>query len=236
MALTQKLVVLKYSFPGAEEWYPIGSAFTDEAGNYNTQWLNTATGTFTLRVEWKGDGTIPSASANVTLMSLPSQNGVFFVESNSTVTALAFNSTSSELNFNVSGPSDTLGYVKATVAKSLLPNGTDAKIYLDGNQFSYNLQETAEFWLFTFTYHHSMHTVSIDLSSDKASTAPFDGKNSVWILAAVAIFSLVLVFGIFLQKSKVKKSSTAKSRCRGETRRTRKSQLKPRSPTWSLKT
>jgi hypothetical protein len=202
VGLPNELVVLKYTFPGAEEWYPIGSAYTDTAGNYSIQWVNIATGAFTLRAEWEGNSDLPRASANVTLNSLPSQNGVFFGESNSTVTSLAFNSTTSELSFTVSGPSGTSGYVKATVAKSLLPNGAETTIYLDGNQLSYELHETADSWVFTFNYHHSMHTVTIDLSLNQTPENPFVGEDSVWILAVVAATLLILVLGVFLQKKK----------------------------------
>ena len=44
VGLPNELVVLKYTFPGVKEWYPIGSAYTDTAGNYSIQWVNTATG------------------------------------------------------------------------------------------------------------------------------------------------------------------------------------------------
>lgn len=202
VGLPNELVVLKYTFPGVKEWYPIGSAYTDTAGNYSIQWVNTATGAFTLRAEWEGNSDLPRASANVTLNSLPSQNGVFFVESNSTVTSLAFNSTTSELSFTVSGPSGTSGYVKATVAKSLLPNGAETTIYLDGNQLSYELHETADSWVFTFNYHHSTHTVTLDLSLNQTPENPFVGEDSVWILAVVASTLLILVLGVFIQKKK----------------------------------
>ena len=55
-------------------------------------------------------------------MPVTSENGQsdFSVESNSTVTDLAFNSASQELSFTVSGPSGTTGYVDAYKAKSLM--------------------------------------------------------------------------------------------------------------------
>lgn len=202
LALANELIMLTYSFPGAEEWYPIGSTYTDADGNYNAQWINTATGTFTLKAEWKGNNSFPEASATVTLNSLPSQVGVFFVESNSTVNSLAFNSTSAELHFTVSGPNGTSGYVKATVAKSLLPDGAGAKVYLDGKQLSYELQETLDSWVFAFSYQHSAHIVTLDLKPDWPAISPFDSENSVLILGAIAASCLILLFGIFIQKKR----------------------------------
>jgi hypothetical protein len=194
--------VIEYTFPGADEWYPIGSTYTDATGNYLSQWLNTATGAFTLRAEWKGNRTHLGASANVTLNSLPAQNGVFFVESNSTVTSLAFNSSSNELSFTVSGQSGSSGYVKATVAKSLLANGESIKISLDGDQLKYELHETIESWIYVFSYQHSAHRVTLALSTTQTSTLPFDDDTAVWILIPIAIIAIVLVLGIYHQKRK----------------------------------
>jgi hypothetical protein len=195
-------VVLKYTFPGAEEWYPIGSTYTDATGNYLSQWVNTATGTFTLRAEWKGNRTHLGAYANMTLNSLPAPNGVFFVESNSTVNSLAFNSTSNELSFTVTGPSGTSGYVKATVAKSVLSNGANIKIFIDGKQLSYKLLEMPDSWLYSFDYQHSEHLVTLNLSPSQAMENPVQDENSVWILITVGMASLFLVLGISLQRKK----------------------------------
>jgi hypothetical protein len=88
---------------------------------------------------------------------------VFSVESNCTVSALAFDTTSSELGLTVSGPSRTRGYVKVTIAKSLVENATNVKVYLDGNQSEYSIAPTDDSWLLVFNYTHSTHRVAIDL-------------------------------------------------------------------------
>jgi hypothetical protein len=72
--------------------------------------VNTASGTFTLKAEWNGDNEYLRAFPTTMLSFLPYKNQqVFFVESNSTVAALAFNSTSSELSFTVNGTSENRG-------------------------------------------------------------------------------------------------------------------------------
>jgi hypothetical protein len=223
-ALANEPVVLTYTFPSAETWYPISSAFTDDAGNYHVQWINSATGTFILRAEWKGNDTHPGAYTNMTLNSLPLQNrGVFFVESNSTVTSLAFNSTSSELSFTVTGPSGTTGYVKMSIAKDLLPNGENLKVYLDGRQLNYALAENADSWLLTFTYSHSTHRLTVNLPANPASTdftpPPSTGNTTtstppnsamqpardhgIWIaLIAIACIMAPATAGIALRRKK----------------------------------
>jgi hypothetical protein len=108
--LPNKTVTLSYILSGNSNSVPIGSDTTNSAGEYNIQWVNTASGTFILTVEWNGDTVYQPSSNASTLNFLPFQNpSVFWVESNSSVTALAYNSASSELSFSVTGASETTG-------------------------------------------------------------------------------------------------------------------------------
>ena len=208
--LTNELVILKYTFAGAEEWCPISSTYTDAYGNYSAQWLNTATGAFTLRAEWKGNGTLLGAFANVTLNSLPlSDHSVFSVESNSTVTSLTFNSSTSELSFTVSGVSNTTGYVKATIGKELLPNAQDLRVYLDGKQLQYSLKEATDAWLIQFSYSHSTHQVSLVLPTNKSSS--LISQNTLEQAASIALLSAVIALGVgFLIHFKKRPKEAAK--------------------------
>jgi hypothetical protein len=186
IGLSNEPVILQYTFPGADQWYPISSAFTDDAGNYAVQWINTATGSFTLKATWKGNATHLNASSTVTLNSLPYQEkNVFVVESNSTVTALAFNSTTSELSFRVSGPSGTEGYVRVTIAKNLVSNAADMKVTLDGKQLSYNLTETEDTWVLLFNYSHSTHFVSVYLPTSAISISTPEPSASLLPSASI---------------------------------------------------
>jgi len=72
-ALQGKLVTLSYSITG-NEWVPIGSGTTNDAGEYNIQWVNTASGTFTLKVEWIGNDDYLGANATTTLSFPHHQN------------------------------------------------------------------------------------------------------------------------------------------------------------------
>jgi hypothetical protein len=201
--LQNELVVLSYTFAGANSSFPISSSLTDEAGNYNMQWIANASGTFTLEVSWSGNSLYAGASNSTTLSLLPYENEqLFFVESNSTVTALAFNSTSSELSFSVSGPSNTTGYVKATIAKSLIQNSNNIRVYLDGNELNYSLTSTANSWLLQFTYSHSTHQVSVQLAASKTSS-PLPGiDNWAWIVLPVVIAVFALLGAVIWRKKK----------------------------------
>jgi len=160
-ALQDKLVTLSYSITG-NDWVPIGSGTTNAAGEYNIQWVNTASGTFTLKVKWIGNDDYLRASANTTLSFLPHQSqNIFFVESNSTVSALTFNNTNAELSFTVSGSSGTSGYVKATISKDLLYTEGDWIVLVDEQPVIPTVNENANNTYLYFTYGHSTKTVEI---------------------------------------------------------------------------
>jgi hypothetical protein len=193
--LQNRIVVLSYTFSGADAWIPISSALTDEQGNYDIQWLNSASGTFTLKVEWSGDSACLSTSNTTTLSFLPYQKQqVFLVESNSTVYGLAFNNETSTLNFNVTGPSGTTGYVKATISKSLLTNAKDLQVFMDGNQLNYSMTSEVDSWAVTFYYHHSTHQIGIRLETNQSTTEFL--SSDVILITIIALLGTVLAIEI----------------------------------------
>ena len=189
--LQNKTIILSYTFQGADSWIPISSGFTDEQGKYNIQWINSASGTFTLKTEWNGDSFFNEVSNTTSLSFLPIQNQqAFFFESNSTVYALAFNNETSTLSFNVTGPTGTTGYVKASIPKSLLTNGENLQAYLDGNQLNYSVSAFGDSWVFIFNYSHSTHQISLHLETNASLTQPLG--NEVILIAIVALLGTVL--------------------------------------------
>ena len=191
--LQNKTVILSYTFQGADSWIPISSGFTDDQGKYNIQWINSASGTFTLKTEWKGDSTFNDVINTTSLSFLPIQNQkIFFFESNSTVYALAFDNETSTLSFNVTGPSGTTGYVKASIPKSLLTNGDNLQAYLDGKQLNYTIAALGDSWVFTFNYSHSTHQISLHLETNAQPTQPVGSE--VILIAIIALFGSVLAF------------------------------------------
>jgi hypothetical protein len=201
--LQDKSVTLSYALADSDSWVPVGSGITDSAGEYGIQWVNTASGTFTLKAGWNGNGEYLGASATTTLSFLPYQNQqVFFVESDSAVSALAFNSTSSELSFTVSGPDGTAGYVKVTIAKSLVANAADIKVYLDGNQLNYDVTSNTDSWLLSFTYTHSTHNVMVSLATNEAG-GTFLG-NALILIAVVIAIAVAGAIGLIVWRKKKK--------------------------------
>jgi hypothetical protein len=189
--LQNKTVVLSYTFSGANFWIPISSGLTDEQGNYVIQWINSASGTFTLKTEWRGESLFIGTSNTTTLSFLPYQNKqVFLFESNSTVYDLAFNNQTSTLSFNVTGPSGSTGYVIATISKTLLTNGENLQVYMDGKQLNYSVASTLNSWIVTFNYSHSTHQISIQLESNVLSTQPFG--NTAILIVIITLFCIFL--------------------------------------------
>jgi hypothetical protein len=146
---------------------------------------------------------IPNATATPT--PLPN-NGTgqipFFVESNSTVTKLFFNSTNSELSFTVSGESGTTGYTEITIAKSLVSSIQDVKVYLDGNQLNFAITEKGDSWLLRFTYTHSTHDIVVSLATSQESQ-PWQSEAILIVAIIVLIVGLVLgLLVIFMKRRK----------------------------------
>lgn len=198
--LTNEIVVLSYTFPGIEKWVPITSSRTNMAGEYSVYWANTASGDFALKAEWSGNATHQAASNTTSISVLPYQNeAVFFVESNSTVTSLIFNSASSEFGFSVSGLSGTSGYARISIAKGLLASVEDLKVLLDGKLLDYSAVSTGDSWIVTFCYSHSTHEISMQLASNGVSV--INGQESwLWIALTVATLSIAALGVAFFKR------------------------------------
>jgi hypothetical protein len=129
-------------------------------------------------------GTSPSTTPEVSTSPAVNQNGIE-IYSNSTVSFFSVNTTASEVSFVVSGPTGSMGCTQIIIAKSFMTN-SDFKVYVDGNETSYQLEEKETSWALRFTYHHSEHQVTISTSSH--------GVNSVlpeWVGTAAIILVVI---------------------------------------------
>jgi uncharacterized repeat protein (TIGR02543 family) len=148
---------------------------------------------------WSGDGSGTGSTRSVTVtgnMSVTATFSVytpFSIVSNSTVTQLAFDSTSKVLEFTVSGPSGTFGFTNVTIAKTLISDITTLNITFDGKQMNYTVNDLTYSWSIYFTYHHSTHRVVMDFVSQQTET-PSAPSNAV----AVAIIGLAIVISATL--------------------------------------
>jgi hypothetical protein len=110
---------------------------------------------------------------------------------------LAFNSTSQELSFTATGATGTTGYVEVCIAKSLIQDPANLKVYLDEKQLNYTSTQTEESWIIYFTYHHSTHTVTLSMGMTQPKLFQ---ETIVTVIATVAV--LVAIVGIAIKRRK----------------------------------
>jgi len=201
--LEDKAVSLFYT-SGDNPWFLISSDKTDQFGLYSVQWIPPATGYFQIMAQWAGNVTHLGASNSTTLNTLPYQNRyVFSVESNSTISELSFNTTSQELSFVATGPTGTNGYVKITLAKSLVSDATGIKVYVDNESINYSVKSFGDSWLLLFEYLHSSHTVTLVLNLDGFSGTTFLGLEWwIWVVIIVMISAMIITIAAVLAKRK----------------------------------
>jgi len=199
VALTNENVVLSYSFQGIDGWIPISSSNTDTNGEYMIQWANTATGYFALKIQWSGNQAHLGCQNSTTVNILPYEdNKVFFVQSNSTLTALSFNSTAAELAFSVTGPSETQGYTQVFLEKSLISNPEGLKVLLDDAQIDYVLTALDDAWLITIYYSHSTHEITMQFQNETENS--MNQNPLLWIGLTVAVICIAFIAAIVTVK------------------------------------
>ena len=159
--LQDSRVTLSHKIEG-DNWIPIDFGTTNTVGEYNIQWINTAFGIFTLKVEWKGNDNYLGATNTTTLGFLPCQNQKFFlVESNRTISELSFNNTNKELSFKVTGSTRTTGYVRAAIPKDLLDTEDNWSVLVNDNPVTSTVNEDANNTYVHFTYGNSIENIEI---------------------------------------------------------------------------
>jgi len=205
-------ILLSYSVNGGKSWVDLTLVQTGADGSYYAEWKPSVTGYYSLKAVYEGNENYSAANAVVNFVVEPFQEqNVFSLNSNSTLKEFAFNSSSRELSFSVSGESGTTGYVNVNIPKSLVNEVSTLKVYLDGNQTEYSYQAQDEGWLLYFTYHHSTHLVAINLgSSSTVETTQVLGLGvaEIAILAFMGILAAVAVlvgFGVFKKRETTEK-------------------------------
>jgi hypothetical protein len=192
---------------------PYGHVFPLPAPTYDFYFEGTTSGWSSTQTITIGEGQMwtpspattptpaPTATPLPSSIPVPGQS-YFFVESNSTISELFFNSTSAELSFTVSGETATAGYVKVTIAKSLVSNVQDIKAYIDGEKLDVTITSDQDAWLLSFNYMHSTHNVRISLATNTATTTFLGIENGIWIGAVVIIIVIGASLLVYFKKRK----------------------------------
>jgi hypothetical protein len=207
--LGDREVILSYMIPGTAVWNPFSSVNTDGNGVFSASWIPTATGNFMVKAEWQGDENYSAAYSvkNVSVLRGAEEN-LFMAESNSTLSSLSLNSTSNEINFTVSGPSGTTGYVRFLLSKSLLNDPADVKVYKDGVLTNCTVTSVGDQTILYITYSHSSHEMRISLpeyaeAGDSGNSSSEVSVILLYVLGGVviaAVIALPLIVVALLRK------------------------------------
>jgi hypothetical protein len=193
----------------------IASFNTTVDGNYYAEWMPLASGgNYSINVSWEGNEDFTRAEASINLAFTPQEEKyVFSVISDSAVSELAFNSTNKILGFTLEGTSGTTGFANVTIAEDLIAEKAGLKVYLDGNQTDYTATSSDAAWLLHFTYQHSTHNVTINLS--QSATPFFETPLGIaTIVGIVVVVVLGVTVGFYKKGYRLKKYANTPSRTR----------------------
>ncbi len=195
-------ILFSYSVNNGASWIDLTLVNTSGDGSFVVLWTPSVTGNYLINATWAGNSQYPQTSTVVNFAITPyDQQNAFSVTSNSTLTAFSFDSQAQTLDFQVSGATNTTGYVDLYIPKSLINDTSNLRIRLDGTPIIYTVHSAGDAWLVSFTYHHSNHKVSVDLSGVPAVQPDLSMQFLVFI-SVVAIIGAITAVGFFIQKRK----------------------------------
>ncbi len=165
-------IFLSYSVTDGYSWNNITAVSTSNWGTFWSVWDIPVSGYFILKAEFSGNSEYYSTSKTSNYAVTPYLENLFFVSSNSIISALGFNSASKQLSFSVEGPSGIIGHVDCYIPKELVSNITKVKAYFDGDQIGFQFALTNDSWVISFPYNHSFHQVTINLDVPQPTPTP----------------------------------------------------------------
>jgi hypothetical protein len=201
-AIANEPVLLSYSVSNGLSWIDLTTANTDSNGAFTVSWNAQVSGNYLVKATYIGNSVYSDTSTTVNFVVAPfEQENVFSVTSNSTITALYFNSTSNQLSFSTNGASGSTGYVDIYIPKSMVADASSLEVSLDGTPLTYAVTSQNDAWLVSFTYHQSSHRVTINLDSNVVAVAE-NGTSPLVIVGAVAGVVAIMVVAILVWQRK----------------------------------
>jgi len=201
--LASKAVQLYYSNNGGANWESLTLVNSGNDGKFSAVWVSSASGNFVLKAVSEANSEYNQATTqfNFVISETPDKN-VLSVTSNSTITEFEFNSVTNKISFKAAGTTDTKGYVAINVPKTLVGDISNLKVYLDGNEVTFNSELQIDTWVITIYYTHSAHTIVMDLSGSGASNVDNQplGQLPIYEIAIIAIVIIAVVAVAVLKK------------------------------------
>ncbi|MCW4028718.1 MAG: hypothetical protein NWE92_03625 [Candidatus Bathyarchaeota archaeon] len=203
-SLPQEPLEFAYRVLGDVAWQPIATTTTSSDGTYSVDWFPPAPGNYQINATFWGN-TISSfafKAINV-LVAASGENQsktVFSVDSNSTVADLAFDSSTSQLRFSVTGSTGTTGYVDVCISKDLATDPSAIQAFIDGNQTSYTVTSGEDCWILHFAYHHSSHDIIFSLEGADTPTTP-EMPSAALPLILTALFAVAVAVVVLKRRN-----------------------------------
>lgn len=191
-------------------WASAASATTSSNGGYLAQWTPATLGNFLVKVSWEGNLAVEGSEANLALaLASPEAGLVFSVVSNSTVSGIAYNSTTNVLSFTLDGPNGTTGYTNLAVPKNLIENiTTGLTVHLDQDTANYTSTSYPAFWMLHFTYTHSTHIVTVNLPVKPApTTSPNFLETPIGILTLAVALAFAAGATLYITRGKIRQAN-----------------------------
>jgi len=110
-----------------------------------------------------------------------------YVETDSFVLGVRFNSTNKQLYIDVSGESGTPGTLYLIVPQELIPSTKDVKVYLDGSPVDFTITQAENYYSIHVAYTHSLRTLTVHL----IALAPWYAQPFNLVLVALAATIIV---------------------------------------------
>jgi len=144
-AISNGIVLLEFTVPAATGWSTLTSATTGPDGNYQTTWLPQATGTFTVRASWAGNGIYEPTSITATLTSISDGSKyIFAVASNATVSSSVYNASAKILSFRIRGLIGENGYADVSLPKEFAVDGALLKVHINGTDTPFQMTQSGD--------------------------------------------------------------------------------------------
>lgn len=203
VGISNAVIQFSYKANGASTWQFLSNVNTSYAGSFSFGWNASVSVNYVINATWPGNDNYPSAStiANFTTTTFNNQNSALFsVNSNSTITNFAFDSSTNELSFGVSGPPGTTGYAQVGAPELPFPDfpTNNGSIMLDGVPTSnYDYQSVGDTWSIDLMYNQSSHIVVIELGPASTSTptqSPSANESNSSLLLIISIALVIIAF------------------------------------------
>jgi hypothetical protein len=196
-------ILLSYSVTEGRTWNKISQMYTSLDGSYSAEWMPVATGTYRVKAAWAGDSFLTPSTAVINLVVVKAnEDALFSITSNSTILGSTFNSTSRELSFAVTGPSETMGYVNLFIPKTEIGNVDDIRVYFDNSQIIFSTSQLEDSWLLHFEYPHSTHRISIKLGYARNIFSIENPLVRIGLIGITIAAGCIIVFSVLRRKAR----------------------------------